>query len=309
MNRYKIFLLSLLAAVIALLLFVPIYDYKVSFIFYILFWITMASSFNIIYGLTGYLPFGFVAFYGIGGYTTAFLVTKLHISPLLAIVCSALMGALLAVAFFPTLRLKGIYFAIVNFSCALALKTIISNLPEEIGGGSAGFSLTSVYNPVASFYSMLALAIIAVAAAYLVTKSKLGIALRSIKQDQFGAEVLGVHTTRMKLYAWIICAIFPAMAGAIDTWYTAIIDPETGFNVMMTAKAILYGMFGGFGTVIGPLLGTVVLYNIDDFVWAYFPTFDVFLLGLVLVLLVMFLPAGIVGAIHRRFPKSRSFLR
>ncbi|WP_339209886.1 branched-chain amino acid ABC transporter permease [Aeribacillus sp. FSL K6-8210] len=309
MKRYQMLLWLLLAAVIGLLLLVPIYDYKVSFLFYVLFWITMASSFNIIYGLTGYLPFGFVAFYGIGGYTTAFLVTKLHISPFLSILCSGLMGVLLAVLFFPTLRLKGIYFAIVNFSCALALKTIISNLPTEIGGGSSGFSLTSVYNPTASFYSMLVLSIITVVVAFLVTKSKLGIALRSIKQDQFGAEVLGVHTTRMKLYAWVICSIFPAMAGAIDTWYTAIIDPETGFNVMITAKAILYGMFGGFGTVVGPVLGTLVLYNIDDFVWAYFPTFDVFLLGLVLLLLVMFLPAGIVGAIHQRFPRSRSFLR
>lgn len=309
MKRYQMLLWLLLAAVIGCLLLAPIYDYKVSFLFYILFWITMASSFNIIYGLTGYLPFGFVAFYGIGGYTTAFLVTKLHISPFFAILCSGLMGVLLAVLFFPTLRLKGIYFAIVNFSCALALKTIISNLPDEIGGGSSGFSLTSVYNPTASFYCMLALTIIAVIVAYLVTKSKLGIALRSIKQDQFGAEVLGVHTTRMKLYAWVICSIFPAMAGAIDTWYTAIIDPETGFNVMITAKAILYGMFGGFGTVVGPVLGTLVLYYVDDFVWAYFPMFDVFLLGLVLLLLVMFLPTGIVGAIHQRFPRSRSFLR
>ncbi|WP_126428790.1 branched-chain amino acid ABC transporter permease [Brevibacillus marinus] len=309
MKRYQIFLLSLLAAVVGLLLFVPVYDYKVSFIFYLLFWITMASSFNIIYGLTGYLPFGFVAFYGIGGYTTAFLVTKLHLSPLFAVLCAELMGALLALLFFPTLRLKGIYFAIVNFSCALALKTIISNLPEEIGGGSAGFSLTSVYNPAASFYSMLVLAILAVAAAFLVTRSTLGIALRSIKQDPFAAEVLGVHTTRMKLYAWLICAVFPAMAGAIDTWYTAIIDPETGFSIMITAKAVLYGMFGGFGTVAGPVLGTVVLYHIDDLVWAHFPTFDVFLLGLVLLLLVLFMPAGIVGAIHRRYPKSRSLLR
>lgn len=308
-NVWNYFIWCLSAVVFIFLIIFPSFDFKLSYVFYILFWITMAASLNIIYGLTGYLPFGFVAFYGVGGYAAAFFMKTFHLSPYISLVLAGVAGVILALLFFPTLRLKGVYFAIVSFACAFFIKSIITNLPSEYFGGSDGISLTSFYNPKASYYCMLLLTLIVIVVSFLIMRSRMGIALKSIKHDQESAEVCGINSTRVKLYAWVIGATFPAIAGAIDTWNTAVIDPDTGFNMLLTTKAIIYGMFGGFGTLLGPIIGTFTVYQIDDFVWAHFPTMDTLLLGLILLLLIMYLPNGIIGTIHRKFPKSRFFLR
>jgi len=269
----------------------------------------MASSFNIIYGLTGYLPFGFVAFYGVGGYAVAIFIRTFGIPVPIAILFSGMIGVLLAILIFPTLRLKGIYFAIVNMAVALMIMALVTSLPAKVFGGSSGLTLTSVYNPERSFYYMLILTFAVVIVSMWLTSSRLGIALKAIKQDQHAAEVVGINTTLVKLYPWLICAVIATMAGAIDALFTAIVAPDAAFNLMISAKSIVYGMFGGFGTVLGPILGTLVLYNVDDFVWRVFSGFDVFLLGLLLLILVLFLPRGIMGFIFKISPNLRGYLR
>lgn len=308
-SRMNVVYIIVLLFCTILLIFVPIFNFKLTYIFYLLFWIVMAASFNIIYGLTGYLPFGFVAFYGVGGYTVAIFIRTFHFPVPLAILMAGVMGILLALFIFPTLRLQGIYFAIVNLAVALMMMTLVSVLPSAVFGGSSGLTLNSVYHPVMSFYYMLVLTVLVLIVSHFIMNSRLGIALKAIKQDQYGAEVVGINTTQAKLYAWLISAFFPSVAGAIDALFTAIVAPESAFNVMITAKSVLYGMFGGFGTVLGPILGTFILYQIDDLVWRFFPGFDVFLLGLLLLLFVLFFPRGIIGSMIKKFPKTRFYLR
>jgi branched-chain amino acid transport system permease protein len=95
------------------------------------------------------------------------------------------------------------------------------------------------------------------------------------------------------------------LAGGLNAWYTAVIDPPTAFNLLITVKAIIYAMFGGLGMVFGPIVGATVLYVIDEVIWIRFPFWNLFILGLVLVLLVLFLPKGLLGTLAARYPQWR----
>jgi branched-chain amino acid transport system permease protein len=288
---------------------IPALGIKISFFFYVMLWITMASSMNIILGYTGYLPFGYVAFFGIGSYVAAILATRVHLHMLLSILIAGASGPLLALIFFPTLKLKGIYFAIVNMSLAEALRVIIANAPEEFTGGSFGISLASQYDPILSYYTMLVVMTIAITVAWKVSNSKLGLALKCIKQDTIATEVLGIDTARFKLYAWLLSAFFPAITGGIEAWHTAVIDPNYSFNILITAKSILYPMFGGLGTFSGPLIGPVILYFLDDLIWGVFPLLNLIIIGVLMAFMNTMLPDGIIGTLNRKHPNFRRILR
>jgi len=214
-------------------------------------------------------------------------------------------GMLLSLLFASTLRLRGIYFAIVNFSCAMALRIIIANLPEEIAGGSFGIHLSAIYNPLISYYVMLGVMILSVMTLWKVSASRLGIALRCIRDDAQAAEVMGIDITRSRLKAWVLAAFFPSLAGGIDAWFTGIIDPASSFNLLITTKAIVYAMFGGLGTIVGPILGAVGLYTLDHIIWGRLPLLNLLILGCMIVILVLFFPRGIIGTLTRRYPSLR----
>lgn len=283
----------------------PKLPFQLSFTFYLMLWITMAISFNLIYGYTGYLPFGYVAFYGVGSYLTAILWSRLGFPIFLSILIGGMGGILLSLIFAGTLRLKGIYFAIVNFSCAMALRIVIANLPEKIAGGSFGIHLSAIYNPTLSYYIMFGVMILSVFTLWKVSQSRLGIALRCIRDDSQAAEVMGIDIGRTRLKAWILAAFFPSLAGGIDAWFTGIIDPASSFNLLITTKAIVYAMFGGLGTILGPILGAIGLYSLDHIIWGKFPMLNLLLLGCLTVILVLFFPRGIVGTLSRKYPSFR----
>src|SRR5215472_16140898 len=148
--------LAFCGALILGLALVPWVSRNISFWFYLMLWISMASAFNIISGFAGYLPFGYVAFYGIGAYVTAILVRKLDWPLALAIPLAGVAGVLLSLLFAKTLKLSGIYFAIVSLALGIICQILISNLPEEITGGSYGINLGGSPEPMHSFYAMLA---------------------------------------------------------------------------------------------------------------------------------------------------------
>ncbi len=287
---------------------VPILPFSSPYFFYMMFWITMASAFNIIYGFVGYLPFGYVMFYGVGTYVTAVLWSRLGIPIPLAILCSGVAGLLLALFFAPTLRLKGIYFAIVNFSSAMVLRIAVANLPDSWAGGSFGISLSGAYKPLPSYYAMLALTVISVAVSLWLSRSRLGIALRCIRDDDAAAAVMGINVSRSRLKAWLLAAVIPSLAGGIEAWFTAIVDPDTSFNLMATAKTIAYAIFGGLGTIVGPVFGAVFMYGLDDFIWGKFPLLNLLVLGLAIIVLILFLPRGVVGSAIHRWPRLRQII-
>ncbi len=156
-DRIYYTLASIIGGVVGIyFLVVPVLDLNLAFHFYLMLWITMASAFNVAAGFSGYMPFGFVAFYGVGAFTTAILVKSLGFPVLLALPFSGAAGVILGLLFAPTLRLSGIYFAIVSLALAGICRLVISNMPQEITGGSFGLQLGSRAEPVHSFYVMMA---------------------------------------------------------------------------------------------------------------------------------------------------------
>lgn len=308
-DRIYFTLAALIGGVVGIyFLMVPVLDLNIAFHFYLMLWITMASAFNVAAGFSGYMPFGFVAFYGVGAFTTAILVKSLGFPVLLALPFSGVAGVVLGLLFAPTLRLSGIYFAIVSLALAGICRLVISNMPEEITGGSFGLQLGSRAEPVLSFYVMMAVMLAALGTILWLSRSRLGKALRAVRDDAEAADMMGVNVTRVRLYGWLIAAFFPAVCGGIEAWYTNVVDTETAFNTLTTAKTVIYAVAGGLGTVTGPIVGSVVMVWLDELIWRQFPLLNLLILGVATVMLVLFLPRGIVGTILRRRPAWRRYI-
>jgi branched-chain amino acid transport system permease protein len=296
------------AGVIVYFAAVPWLDANLAFHFYLMLWITMASGFNVAAGFSGYMPFGYVAFYGVGAFTTAILVKKLGVPVLAALPVAGLAGLVLALLFAPTLRLSGIYFAIVSLALAAICRLVITNMPEEITGGSFGLQLGSRAEPLASFYVMMAVMVAALGTILALSRSRLGKALRAVRDDPEAADMMGVNIVRVRLHGWLVAAFFPALCGGVEAWYTNVVDTETAFNTLITAKTIIYAVAGGLGTVTGPVVGAIGMVWLDELIWRRFPLLNLLLLGVATVLLVLFLPRGIVGTLLRRRPDWRRYI-
>jgi branched-chain amino acid transport system permease protein len=287
---------------------VPVIGVNLAFHFYLMLWITMASGFNVSSGFSGYLPFGYVAFYGVGAFTTAILVKKVGMPVLATLPIAGCSGLLLALLFAPTLRLSGIYFAIVSLALAAICRLVIANMPEEITGGSFGLQLGSRAHPVQSFYVMMAVMVLALVTILWLSRSRLGKALRATRDDADAAEMMGVNVPIVRLYGWLIAAFFPAVCGGVEAWYTNVVDTETAFNTLTTAKTVIYAVAGGLGTVTGPVLGAVAMVWLDELIWRQFPLLNLLILGVATIVLVLFLPRGIVGTLLRKKPQWRRYI-
>ncbi|MHC5656189.1 branched-chain amino acid ABC transporter permease [Stappia sp.] len=299
---------GVVAAIIVAFLPAPMFTDNLSFMFYMMLWLTMATSFNFVAGMAGYMPFGYVAFYGIGAYATGALYKSFGLPIPVALAGAALAGLAFGLLLAPTLKLRGVYFGIVSLALAMALKLTISLMPSEITGGSLGLILSSANDPVAAYYAMFAVLLGALAAGTWLSMSRLGVALRAIRDDSEAAEVVGVNVVRTRLKAWLMAAMFPALVGGVEAWYTNAIDLDSSFNLLVTAKSIVYAMAGGLGFLVGPIIGAGALYGIDQLIWRQFPTLNLLILGLVIIGLMLLLPRGIVGAFAQRFSRFRRFI-
>ena len=136
----------------------------------------------------------------------------------------------------------------------------------------------------------------------------IGRALKAIRDDPEAAEAMGVNVPRSRLYAWLLATVFASLVGGVQAWFSGALDPQTAFDVLITAKTVIYAMAGGLGTVLGPLVGTVVLVWVDELIWRSFPVLNNWLLGLIIVLLILFAPRGLVGSLMQRYPQLRRFV-
>ncbi len=287
---------------------VPYFGLNIAFHFYMMMWITMATAFNISSGFSGYMPFGYVAFYGIGAFTTAILVKKLGWSVIAAVPMAGVAGVILSLLFAPTLRLSGIYFAIVSLALAAICRLIITNLPEEWTGGSFGLQLGSRAEPLNAFFLMMAVMLLAIASVLWMSRSRLGKALKAVRDDPEAASMMGVNIGWVRLKGWMLAAFFPALCGGVEAWYTNVVDTETAFNTLVTTKTVIYAVAGGLGTVTGPIVGAIAMSWIDELVWRRFPLANLLILGVAVMALVLFLPRGIVGSVLRARPRWRRFI-
>lgn len=298
----------ILLAGAALMAAVPSLTGSFSFYFYLLMWVALASGINIMAGFTGYVAFGYVAFFGLGAYATAILAGKLQWPLLLALLGAGLTGVVASLAFSRMLALRGIYFSMVSLAIAVICRALISLAPADVAGGAHGLTLVSALNPRLAYYSMLALALATVCVAFWIRLSRFGRHLAAIRDDMEAAQVAGLDVKRLRLFAWMISAAVGSIAGGIEAWYSSVIDPESAFNLLTSTKAIIFAAFGGFGTAIGPVVGAVVMFTVDNHIWERFPSLNNLALGIVIVALMVFFPKGVVGTVIQRRPRLRKWL-
>jgi branched-chain amino acid transport system permease protein len=142
---------------------------------------------------------------------------------------------------------------------------------------------------------MLALMVVTITVAYVIGHSRFGVRLNAIREDEVAAEALGIDATRYKLSAFVLSAVFPAVAGGIQAYKVLYIDPPSVFFVQITIAMALMSMLGGKGTVIGPIVGAVLLYTAQELTWVNFPTAHLIAYGLFIVLVARFMPRGLMG--------------
>ncbi len=265
--------------------------------------VTLASNWNLIGGMTGYVDFGHAVFFGLGAYSMGILVTRvpLAFSPEMgfwqALPLAGLVAALFALIIgLPTLRLKGPYFSIAMLGTFVAMREIIRIL-RPITGGGTGLDLPPVLNRVNEYYFMLGLMGLVVALIWWIRRSEFGYTLIAIREDEIGAEMRGINTTMHKIIAFMIAAFFTGIVGAFWAWQNTYIDPDVVFIEQRTVEMVMMAMLGGLGTVWGPPLGAVVIYFLQDVVWGNLLNFHLMALGILLILLVLFLPEGILGSL------------
>ena len=281
-------------------------NYIVTFAIQIFMWITLAGSWNLISGLTGYVSFGHVAFFGTGAYTAAILITSAEWHWIPASLTGSITAAGLALIIgYPCLRLKGPYFAIAMLGLNEVLRALVSYFEDFTGGGN-GISLPPVAQLPPLYYAMGVAALGVVLLTYRIITSRFGLRLISIREDELAAEAMGIDTARLKLYAFLLSATFPGIVGGFYAWYLSHIEPIGTFPLLTTITMIIMCLFGGKGTVLGPVLGASLLSIFQEIVWARFLFLHQAFFGALIVAVVLLMPKGIVGVLQERYHLPRT---
>lgn len=298
MNRTVKLLVALLAIVVAMLGPLVLSGYQMVFVLIAFLYIGLAYSWNLISGYTGYLSFGHVAFFGIGAYTVGILVSRTQIPWPLAVLAGGLLAAAVSVPLgWLMLRLRGPYFAIGMLAVAEATR-LLATVWRGMTRGGLGIFVSTSYNVTSVYYSLLAVAVVAMLLTYWVDNSRFGLRLLSIREDEEAAETLGINTTRDKAIAFTLSALFPGLIGGLYAWYIGYIDPSSVFALSFSTNMILMTLLGGAGTFLGPLIGAVVFSSVLETLWARFPTYHLMLTGIAIVAIVLFIPSGIVAKLR-----------
>jgi len=262
--------------------------------------IMLAQGVNVIYGFTGYLPFGYVGFFGAGAYGFSLMVIHLQTPPLLALPVGAGAAVALGLLLTPLFRLSGAYFSIANLAAALAVLQVVSNPNlESITKGPYGISLSGVFNPTLAYGTALAVLAATLGLVIYLRNSRFGMALQAIRVDPISAGMAGINVVRERIIAWLLSALIAGLAGGVFAWYVSVFYPETVFSGEFTIFAIVFALFGGNATVVGPILGVVILYGLYNAVGISTPQYFQLIYGALIMGLVLFLPNGLVSLLGR----------
>ena len=273
-------------------------NYVVKIATFLAMYAALALSWNFIGGYAGYPSFSTAAFFGLGAYAGALLQNTglwLGFAWLGGALVVAVFAALLG---FAILRMRGHYFAIGSFSMVEVLM-LIASIWSGLTGGGEGLNVKLMaggpdFISRVFLYTMLALMLAAFAATVLVDRGRLGFGLRCIQQNEDAADMVGIDVTRYKIIAFALSAVFCGAIGAAYASWVAYISPVDSFSILMTLKVPVMVLLGGPGTIFGPVLGSAVFVLMEETIWAKFLDYHQAILGLVIVLLIFFLPGGLL---------------
>jgi branched-chain amino acid transport system permease protein len=287
-------------------------------IFTMLLSVVLASSLNIILGYTGYVSFGHVVFFGLGGYVGLYLMTTFGLNLWIALIAGGLSSGILAFLIGKAiLRLRGAYFALATIGVNEAVSAFINNFQPF--GGPIGLSLNfNVYNNYGgatkalwlTYYLIVAVSLVTILISFVVKNSKFGLGLMAIREDEDAAEVMGVVTPNQKTWAYVLSAIMPGIVGVLFFFKNGNIEPGSAFRLQFSIEVLVMVMLGGFGTVTGPVLGAAGYQRLRGFLLTspIFKNIQLVVAGILLLVIILFIPAGAVGWLRNRFSSLRRVL-
>lgn len=294
----------LILIALAILIAVPWFgsDVLVQFGINALLLAVLAQGWNIIGGYTGYASFGNSAFYGLGSYGVGIAMVQwdlpFGVGLAFGVVLSVVFAVLLGI---PVLRLKGHYFAIATLALAQVMAAIVSNV--KLAGQNIGLVLPPLNNDMLFYESALGLLVAVTLTIWWLSRSKFGFGLIAIRENEEGAKVMGVNTTLYKVMAFALSGVFSALAGGIHAYWVTFIDPESAFDISLNVKMIIMAVFGGPGTVLGPIVGALSLSAISEVLSSEVTSIAGLFFGVVVVAAVVLMPRGLADII-RQFRKT-----
>lgn len=302
-NFRKAYLPVLLSLVLILLATLSLYaaPYTIILVTAILMYIVLTVSWAIFSGPTGYISLAPAAFFGIGIYTSAILGTKLPLPAVIVVAGLASFGLALLVGAL-TLRLRGIYFAIFTFSLVELIKHLLLWWEIHFTGTRGRFVIVVDNNTI--YHVMLTIFVALMLTAYFMRRSKYGLALRSIGDNEEAAAHTGINVTLLKVIAFAISAVFMGAAGAIMATRWTYIDPYIAFNPLLSFMPVLMAIFGGLGQFYGPVLGAIIFAYLEEILLTKFPYYYMLIFGIILVGAILYLPNGVAGLVQKLWRRT-----
>ena len=300
MSRKEILIWALCAIATAGLALLPRWltdEYYLSLLISILMYCVLATAWALFSGPTRYISLATVAFFGLGAYVTAVFGESLPWAAVLAIAAGVGLVTALLVGL-STLRLSGVYFVIFSFGLAELVKQLVTwwevNITKDLGR----YVFVEI-TQVDIYWQLLALLALVLALRALINRSRLGLALRVIGEDETVATHVGINTTHAKVLLFTVSAMFMTVTGAIMAPRWTYIDPSIAFAPVISFQTLIMALLGGAGALFGPILGAVPLVLLFEYLGAHFPNHFSILLGLVFIVIVYCVPQGLSGWIAR----------
>jgi branched-chain amino acid transport system permease protein len=298
MSRANLALLVLLGCVALLPLFGGAYALRLGTIACM--YAILALSWNVVGGFAGYPSFATAAFFGFGAYAAGVLMNDglpLWLAVVIAGLAALLLAAVLGVVL---LRLRGHYFAIASLSLAEVLRELVNNATDITGGGMGlNIPLASDSSVMADamlfFYAMWGLLLLTALMVMAVAGSKLGFGLACIRQNETASSMVGLNTTLYKSAAFGLSACFVSAAGGVYAAWVHYIDPSDVFDILYSVKPIVMALMGGLGSPLGVACGAFLYLGLEEVVWRNYVQIHTGVLGLLIVMLLLFLPHGLIS--------------
>ncbi|MBN1692480.1 MAG: branched-chain amino acid ABC transporter permease [Dehalococcoidales bacterium] len=283
----------------------PLYGsgYIVTLFTYFILYMVLSVSWTIFSGSTGYISLASAAFYGVGIYAAAMFGERMPfifvilIGGIASFILAFIVGAI-------TLRLRGIYFAMFTFGLVVLMKEVIHYWEITIEGTRGHFVIYQSNETI--FYYLLGIFIVTMIVAYIIRKSRYGLALASIGENEEAAGHTGINVTMVKVITFAISAVFMGAAGAVMATKFTYIDPGVAFNPMMSFSPALMAIFGGMGSIYGPVVGAVFFSYLQEWLMTgSLKNYYMLIFGAILVLTIIYLPSGITGLIQNLWRRIR----
>ena len=306
MNRRRLRPLAALIAALVVLAVLPLFldAYGVGLILGIAGYVTLATAWALFSGPTRYISLATVAFFGIGAYTVAVLSETLPY-PIVLLIAALIGLAVALVVGLATLRLAGVYFVIFTFGLAELIRQLVAWYEVNFTGVLGRYVFLPI-SPTQIYWQLLGLGALTLVIGWWIGRSRLGLALRVIGDDETAAQHMGIDIARAKLGLFALSAVIITLVGAIQAPRWVYIEPAIVFNPMISFLTLIMALVGGASRLWGPLLWAIPLFLLFEWLSVNFPNHYPILLGLAFIAVVFVLPRGVIGFVEERLTRSRA---